>query len=154
MNKCVCLYQVVLQKKPAGGWAPPCGLWREDSSVCTAADSLIGFKLKPPNMPPHQDPCLILPHNHYPKKNFPSWKWPCWAEACSFKSSLRLRFEKSSWTLDWLCLEGSLNLVHLGAQKRRFRNPKASIASCLISLLTFFFSSPARLRWLKSFLSF
>lgn len=38
-----------------GAWlgsGPPCGLWREDSSVCTVADSLIGFKLKPKHATP------------------------------------------------------------------------------------------------------
>lgn len=29
------------------GRVPPCGLWRADSSVCTAADSMIPLELQP-----------------------------------------------------------------------------------------------------------
>lgn len=58
----------------------------------------------------------------------------------SFKSPQSFQFEKASWTLDWLSSGRSLNIVHLGEQKRGFGNPKASIASCLTFFFTHFFS--------------
>lgn len=144
---------MVLPKKPAGDLAPGWAIRLPETCGGRTAVSVQlqipwpSFKLKPNRATPPSSfsyPIIITL-----KKNFHFWKWPCWAEAHRFKGSLGPHFEKSLWTLDWLSLEGGLNLVHLGAQKRRVSNLKASIASCLFSLLTFFSSSPARLRWLK-----
>lgn len=122
-----------------------CSLWpveRQEPSVCSwhcydTAENLTSHVAPPPS-------CFGPWSYHYPMgSDLPA--------SFSFKKPLKVSVWKVILDLDWLSSGRSLNLVHLGEQRRGFGNPKASTASCLtFFLLTFFFLSyPARLRWVK-----